>query len=104
VYNYLYKQKMWSLETFGPGHSLDRVDGLIDHLRKELVEVLLDPTDTTEWCDIAILAFEGALRSADSVAEVIDAMEAKQRINEARNWPDWRTAAPGKAIEHIKEK
>jgi len=23
-------------------------------------------------------------------------------MNELRDWPDWRTAAPGKAIEHVR--
>jgi hypothetical protein len=30
------------------------------------------------------------------------ALKAKQTKNENREWPDWRTAAPGKAIEHIR--
>ena len=35
--------------------------------------------------------------------QIIDAIKAKQARNEARTWPDWRTAAPGKAIEHLSE-
>lgn len=31
------------------------------------------------------------------------AIEAKQTKNEGRQWPDWRTAEPGKAIEHVRE-
>lgn len=27
---------------------------------------------------------------------------AKQTKNEGRTWPDWRSAAPGKAIEHVR--
>ena len=95
---------MWSLDTFGPGDSTDKAEGLVDHIRKECEEVLEDPTDTIEWCDLVILGLEGALRSADSVAQVIDALEAKQNLNlNERTWPDWRTADPDKAIEHIKE-
>ena len=104
LYNYLYAQKKWSINTFGPGDGKAKANGLVDHIRKELIEVLEDPNDTTEWCDIAILAFEGALRSAESVAHVIDALEAKQNLNlYGRTWPDWRTVDQTKAIEHIKE-
>lgn len=31
------------------------------------------------------------------------ALEAKQTKNEGRQWPDWRTAQPGKAIEHVRD-
>ena len=31
-------------------------------------------------------------------------MTAKQVKNEARTWPDWRTADPNKAIEHDRSK
>lgn len=33
---------------------------------------------------------------------IIDAIKAKQAKNEARDWPDWRTRDPDKAIEHVK--
>jgi hypothetical protein len=34
------------------------------------------------------------------VQDIIDAVHAKLARNEKRTWPDWRTAEPGKAIEH----
>lgn len=34
----------------------------------------------------------------------MDMILAKQAKNEARDWPDWRTADPDKAIEHVKGK
>ena len=89
-------QREWSTKTFGPGLRL----GVIDHLRKELDEVAEDPTDLSEWVDVIILAFDGAWRSGASPEEIIEAIVAKQTKNEGRRWPDWRTAAPGKAIEH----
>lgn len=65
-----------------------------------------------EWVDNAILSLDGLLRSiwaanpnwtATHVAAYAEQMIiAKQGKNELRNWPDWRTAAPGKAIEHVK--
>lgn len=95
---HLQRQIDWSSTTFGPG---PRADGIVDHIRKELNEILDDPTDLFEWVDVMILALDGAWRDAGaSPQEIIDALIAKQTKNEGRVWPDWRTAEPGKAIEH----
>lgn len=90
-------QREFSLATFGPGL---RTDGVLDHIAKESHEVRADPTDLGEWVDIIILAFDGAHRTGADPQAIIDAIKAKQARNESRTWPDWRTAEPGKAIEH----
>ena len=41
-------------------------------------------------------------RSGHSPADTIAAIKAKQERNEGRQWPDWRTADPDKAIEHVR--
>lgn len=92
-------QRAFSEATFGPGR---RTDGVVDHIRKELLEVLEDPDDLKEWVDVVILAFDGAWRTGASSQDIIDAIKAKQQRNEQRSWPDWRTAEPGKAIEHVR--
>lgn len=101
---HLGRQREFSLKTFGPGQ---RTAGVCDHIRKELVEVqeAADFGDATlpEWVDVIILAFDGALRTGATPEQIIEAIVAKQARNEARRWPDWRTAAPGKAIEHVRE-
>lgn len=97
---HLANQRAWSHATFGPG---DRLHGVLDHIRKELKEIEADPTDVTEWVDVIILAFDGAWRAGWEPQQIIDAIKAKQARNEARTWPDWRTAAPDKAIEHLTE-
>lgn len=94
---HLYRQRAFSLKTFGPGA---RVDGVADHITKELVEVKDSGGDLKEWIDVVILALDGALRSGATPRQIVDALVAKQTKNEGRSWPDWRTAAPGKAIEH----
>src|SRR5690606_18447531 len=58
--------------------------------------------DPEEWIDIAILALDGAWRSGLSPRGIIDALVSKQGKNERRAWPDWRTADPEKAIEHVR--
>lgn len=47
-----------------------------------------------------LLALDGAWRSGANPKEIAFAIASKQLQNEARTWPDWRPAAPGKAIEH----
>ena len=94
---HLERQRKWSARTFGPGR---RTNGVLDHIRKELVEIENDPLDIGEWVDVIILAFDGAWRAGWAPQQIIDAIEAKQHRNEARVWPDWRAADPDKAIEH----
>lgn len=91
-------QREWSSETFGPG---DRYRAILDHLHKELLEVRAEPRDVEEWIDVAILAFDGAWRTGTSPEQVVAALNAKYAKNRARTWPDWRTADPNKAIEHV---
>ena len=95
---HLKRQIAWSTQTFGPG---ERTEGILDHLRRELNEIAVCP-DLGEWIDVVILALDGAWRCGFSATEITSALVAKQEINESREWPDWRTAEPGKAIEHVK--
>lgn len=94
---HLQRQAAFSARTFGPGR---RVEGVTDHIAKELVEVRDSGGALAEWVDVIILALDGAWRSGASPQEIIDAIVAKQSKNEARTWPDWRTADPNRAIEH----
>ncbi|UXJ54858.1 DUF550 domain-containing protein [Pseudomonas citronellolis] len=94
---HLQRQRDFSERTFGPG---PRAAGVIDHIRKELREIEENPDDLAEWIDVVILALDGAWRSGATPAQIIDALVAKQTKNEARTWPDWRSAPADKAIEH----
>lgn len=94
---HLERQRRFSERTFGPG---SRAAGVIDHIRKELREIEENPDDLAEWIDVVILALDGAWRSGATPAQIIDALVAKQTKNEARTWPDWRTAPADRAIEH----
>lgn len=96
---HLAHQAAWSEQTFGPGK---RTAGVCDHIRKELVEVEADPEDSAEWIDVVILALDGAWRSGMTPEQIIAGIVAKQRKNEGRNWPNWRTADPNAAIEHCR--
>lgn len=96
---HLHQQRRWSEQTFGPG---PRTAGVLDHIRKELREIEADPTDLAEWIDVVILALDGAWRAGYLPNQIIRALREKQARNESRTWPDWRTAAPDKAIEHVR--
>lgn len=96
---HLARQRAFSLRTFGPGN---RAAGVVNHIRKELKEIEAEPHDLKEWIDVAILAFDGAWRTGAEPEEIARAFEAKQATNEGRQWPDWRTADPDKAIEHVR--
>ena len=45
----------------------------------------------------------GMGRTGATPEQIIEAVVAKQVRNEGRLWPDWRTADPNKAIEHVRE-
>ncbi len=106
---HLIRQIVFSRATFGPG---PRTEGIIDHIKKELVEVEEGNGDPSEWVDVVILALDGLTRalseeldsnSADVIAyTACSEILGKQRINEARDWPDWRSVPEGQAIEHVR--
>lgn len=100
VEDHLHRQRDFSERTFGPYSRPLRTEGVIDHIKKEIREIEAEPRDLEEWVDLIILACEGALSLGHAPEAIARAWEAKQAKNEARTWPDWRTVAPGKAIEH----
>lgn len=98
---HLTRQREFSERTFGPGV---RTKGVVDHIRKELIEIEAKPDDLSEWVDVILLALDGAWRTGHTPQQICEGMTAKQVKNEARTWPDWRTADPNKAIEHDRSK
>lgn len=95
----LREQRRFSLDVFGPGQ---RVEGLIEHITKELDEIRRDPADLAEYVDVMILAVDGALRQGHSPAAILNAYHEKLSVNYRRRWPDWRTFTDGQAIEHVR--
>lgn len=102
--SHLYRQMAFSERTFGPGQ---RLQGVVDHITKELIEVqdaaAAGLPVLGEWVDVIILALDAARRSGATPEEIVAAIVAKQTKNEGRTWPDWRTADPNKAIEHVRD-
>ena len=114
---HLARQLAFSAATFGPGQ---RMEGVLDHLTKEIEEVRESNGSADEWVDLVILSLDGLLRQIkfclddNSMVETpyntvvaktaCMMIEGKQNRNENRTWPDWRTADPNKAIEHDRSK
>lgn len=116
---HLIRQMVFSKATYGPGH---RTKGVINHIEKEIEEIkesisFPNPGNlpALEWVDMVILSFDGLTRHiwansnyqmrADEVATLaINMIVSKQGKNELRDWPDWRTVDPNKAIEHVRGK
>ena len=118
---HLTRQAVFSRGTFGPG---PRTNGVLDHMEKEIAEVrkelnfVLSDSDLSgvakEQVDLVILALDGLIRSVWAMYPVQDSefvakeswamITEKQAKNELRDWPDWRTADPNKAIEHVRGK
>lgn len=96
----LARQRAFSLATFGPDY---RPQQAIDHIVRELTEIEADPRDIKEWIDVAIIGLDGAMRCGYTPEQVAQALIDKIAINETRTWPDWRSADPNLAIEHVKE-
>ena len=97
MFEYLVRQRNFSIGAFGPGL---RTKGLIDHIKKELVEIEEAPTDLKEWIDVVTLALDGAWRAGHSPEAIMLQLDATLERNIRRSWPDWRKSDPNKAIEH----
>jgi hypothetical protein len=96
--NHIILQREWSMRVFGPNKW---VSSLLDHIRKELLEIEANPSDLMEWVDVILLAIDGAWRQGFTPEQIAAAIAAKQRLNEMRKYPDWKMHPQDKAIEHI---
>ena len=110
MHAHILRQMAFSRGAFGPG---ERRKGIIEHIRKELIEIEESDDRATEWVDVVILALDGLWRAIDAAdggkrtpEEIADdllfCIATKQGVNERRQWPDWRTFPQDKAIEHVR--
>jgi len=114
IEQHLLRHMAFSHATFGPDK---RTEAVVDHIRKELGEVLESAAsgeEAEEWVDVVILALDGLTRSLafecplgradpeEVASRACRMIREKQSRNEARSWPDWRTAQTDKAIEHVR--
>jgi hypothetical protein len=94
----LFDQRTWSAETFGPGFRT----GVFRHIEKEVKEAEAHPEDITEWADLLILTFDGAMRAGHHPEDILRAYHVKMVENQERQWPDWRGVPTDQPIEHVR--
>lgn len=93
----LFEHIPWSRDTFGDGL---RTGGITKHIRKELEEILEHPTDLTEWCDVIILALDGAWRAGHSPEDIERALASKLEIIRTRTYP--KPTSEDEPSEHVR--
>lgn len=83
----------WSLRQF-PG---ERHEATLEHLRREVEELLADPTSAEEYADVFMLLNRAAHNAGVNLTAAVD---AKLVINRRRQWgqPDEHGV-----VEHIRE-
>jgi len=104
---HIFRAIAFSRFTFGPGV---RTEALCKHIEKELKEIQADPFDVREWIDIIVLGIDGAWRclqdteltTVQKAQLIAETLQSKQRENEGRKWPDWKTVPEGTPIEHVR--
>lgn len=90
----------WSRATFGADNVRGPV-GPLKHLRKEIDEILANPSDPMEYADAFLLLLDAARRADIGSAELLRAAARKLEINKAREWPKIQEADA--AIEHVRK-
>jgi hypothetical protein len=99
--DYINRHWEWGRNTFGPREERDE-QGVIQHIKKEIAEIESNPKDLWEWIDLLILGMDGFIRAGGDKDMLLRMLFEKQKVNFARDWPDWRTAPKGTAIEHVR--
>jgi len=72
--------------------------GVIEHILKELDELKETPYSLEEWCDVILLAFDGAWRAGYTAEQIIEMLQHKQVVNISRQWT--KPANENVAVEH----
>lgn len=95
--SFIKNHTVWSRNTFGPdGNPM----GSLKHLKKEVDEVLENPTDIIEYADCFILLCDAVRRAGFSFLQLLYTAIEKQKINEQRQWPK---PVAGEPCEHIRD-
>ena len=98
----------WSDKTFGSSildrHGrqmpIDRREGMLNHMLKEIEELRETPNSPMEMADIFMLLLDYAGHSGVTVDLLFDATLRKLQINMKRKWGP---VLPDGSIEHVRE-
>lgn len=75
---------IWSDRTFGSGE--DRHRSTMNHLKREVDEIIADPSDLEEYADVLILLVDAARMAGFHTDDLLDAAYAKHEVNKKRTW------------------
>ena len=89
----------WSNETFGTPDVKGPI-GPLKHLSKEALEAAENPSDLSEFADMAFLFLEGMRRAGHSFEDLNDAMWLKLSVLKARDYKTNQTGDPDEAVQH----
>lgn len=95
-------QSEWSQATFGTDASRGPL-GALKHLAKEAVEaqaaVGCKADFTEEMADCLLLVLDASRRGGVKVMQLIEAAQAKMKVNKSRQWPAPTSDEP---VEHVR--
>ena len=86
----------WSDATFGEGRPASRP---LNHLAKEVLELIEAPDDQMEYADCLILLLDAFRMAGGSADELIETCYRKLEINKKR---EWGTPDENGVVEHIR--
>jgi ParB family chromosome partitioning protein len=92
----------WSQKTFGLDADRGPI-GPLKHLAKEAVEAqeaINTPKFRAELADCFLLILDAARRSGIKPMQLVEAAQAKMKVNRERTWPK---PTPDEPVEHVKE-
>lgn len=72
----------WAKATFPEATT----ETCFNHLKREIKEILADPSDMTEWADGLMLYLQAASYSGVNVDELLPYMQDKFAVNKQRDW------------------
>lgn len=87
----------FSDKTFGKSRSFY---GPLQHLQKEVKELLENPSDDHEYADCLLLLIDAYRRKGGTAHRLLNACFEKLEINKERKWPD--QPDENGVFEHVK--
>ncbi len=86
----------WADFVFGRDRKPEQI---LQHLKKEIEELIENPSSLEEYADIGILWLNAAKKAGYEVDDLYFAMISKMRINKARKWGK---ADENGVVEHLR--
>jgi len=83
--NFIEDRNKFSNVTFGTPQERDCL-GPLRHLQDEVVELIENPDDPSEWADCMLLLLDAAWRKGHTIDDLLEFAIEKLEINKKRKW------------------